>query len=183
MGCSEEKRIVDVAFLGSQLEFFFEGFECHGLWQRVGHVEEGGHAACRRRPALAFHVGFRCQSGLAEVHMFVDDTWQEEASCGIDGGIVMTWHCLRVFKNFCNASVFNADATFESPSFVDDGGSVNRCFHDCLSLLSSICHGHWSKRGNAGGWLVIFGAFLSCRSLSPRFLWLFHNSFSHTGRF
>ena len=73
---TEEERMVDVTFARGQGKLVVKRLQCRGLRHGVRHVENGGHATCRRRPALAFHVGLVCKAGLTEMHMVVDDARQ-----------------------------------------------------------------------------------------------------------
>ena len=74
VGCAEEEGVVHMRLTPCIREFRVESVGRCGLRHGVWHIEIGGDAAVSRCPTLALHVGFLCESGVAKVHMGIDDT-------------------------------------------------------------------------------------------------------------
>ena len=128
VGGAEEEGVVHVTALGSTAVLVVEGLEGGGLRHGVGHVEKGGHTTCRCRTALTLHVGLLGQPGLAEVHMVVDDAWQNVCARSIYH-LVGRYFGRMVGQNVGYRFVFNDNGAFEDAVLVDNRPTFNQCSH------------------------------------------------------
>jgi Tol biopolymer transport system component len=66
------------------VELVREGFGRGRAWNRVGHLEDRGHAPEDRRSAAGHEVLFVSETRLAEVHVGIDDPGQDVQAAGFE---------------------------------------------------------------------------------------------------
>ena len=62
-----------------------ERLRAHRRWLGVRHLEHGGDAAEHGRPAAGFEVFLVLEPRLAEMHLGIDDAWQDMQAGGLQG--------------------------------------------------------------------------------------------------
>ena len=135
IGGAEVARVVHYALLCQQRLFLLQCFEGHGGRVGVGHVHDGGHSARGCGAALAEDVGLVRQSGVAEVHMVVDDAGQQAAAGGVDGLVARGGEGPAVGQYLGDAPVGDDEGALLALSLVDDGCVVYQgSFHCYINL-------------------------------------------------
>ena len=100
VGGAKEETVVDMALLGSQSEFLFQGLEGCGLGDGVGHVEIGGDTTCSCSTTLCVDISLLRQAWLTKVDMGVDDTGENKATRSIDDFIIRCFGCAVSYLNY-----------------------------------------------------------------------------------
>lgn len=135
VGRSEVEGIVDDAFGGGVGKLLFQGFQRGGLGVAVRHVHEGGHASGCGSGCFGGHVRLVGQARVTEMHVVVNDTWNEVTAVGVYLFVARAGRAFVCVKHFADDFVFYDYGTGKAAAFVHDKGVVYPgTFHDnCLS--------------------------------------------------
>ena len=83
VGGTKEEGVVHMTAMGCPLELVFQGFQGGGLRHGIGHLEIRCHTTSSGSTALTLNVGLLRHPWLAEMHVGINDTWENIAARGI----------------------------------------------------------------------------------------------------
>ena len=77
VGSPEVERVVGQRLLSRHVKLLLQKVLRRGLRHRVGHIHERGHTPSNGSTAFGVNVGLVRHSWLTEMHMLVNDTWNQ----------------------------------------------------------------------------------------------------------
>ena len=135
IGSPEVARIVYHRFLPQQFYLLLQRIQCGGLRQRVWHVHDGSHPSSSCCHTLRAYVSLVRQTRIAEMHVLVDDTWQQVASRGVNDLGIGVGKRFTIREYLCYGTILYQDRALLLRAIVHDDGIVYQCtFHFRLNL-------------------------------------------------
>ena len=136
-----------------QLSLLVECLKGGRLRNGIGHFAIGSDASEGCGTAFALDVGLLGEPRFTEMHMRVDDAWQNKSPRGVDHTVVRAtglW-VIVMSDDVGNTVVGDNDRTFAASAVADDGAVLNQYSHGSSIHFTGVASWLGVGAGVTGG--------------------------------
>ena len=148
-----------MALLRSQLKLLLQRLQRSRLGYAVGHIKVRCHATSSGSTAFAIDIGLLRQTRFTEMHVIINDTWQNVTTRSIDRFIERCYGLL--LGNLCNDAVFYDYIAILRTAFIDNMSTLYQYSHG-LGMFSNGVAGAFEAIVSIGASAVSLSPFMRC---------------------